>query len=333
MKRQAIHILQKLFSESRLIQMTNERILLPFYHLVSDQPQPHIRHLYQSRNVKQFIQDLDFLCRHFEPISIARLKEIKSKKIAVNKPVFHLSFDDGLREIKDVVAPLLLEHGIPATFFVNSAFIDNRDLFFRYKVSLIIDKIKDHPTDIALIEDLIPNISVANFKQKLLRLKYQDIALIDRIATCLKISFKDFLENNQPYLTSEDLKELQSQGFTIGAHSVDHPLFKDISSDEQRNQVLLCFETLHKDISIANKYFSFPFSDDGINKSFIHWLHIEAQCDLTFGVSGLKYDCHEHHLHRIPMEGTDKSAQDIIKHAYLYFWLKSSLNKNKINRT
>ena len=44
----------------------------------------------------------------------------------LDRRCLHLTFDDGFRELHDVVAPILLRKGIPATFFVNSAFIDNK---------------------------------------------------------------------------------------------------------------------------------------------------------------------------------------------------------------
>jgi hypothetical protein len=38
--------------------------------------------------------------------------------------------------------PILRRKGVPATVFVNSDFVDNQDLFFRFKAALIIDKNK-----------------------------------------------------------------------------------------------------------------------------------------------------------------------------------------------
>ena len=52
-----------------------------------------------------------------------------------------LSFDDGLREIANEIAPLCRQVGVPATFFVNSASLDNRFLCFRNKASLLIEKL------------------------------------------------------------------------------------------------------------------------------------------------------------------------------------------------
>jgi hypothetical protein len=56
-----------------------------------------------------------------------------AKKIAL------LTFDDGFREFYDTVAPVLERKGIYACNFVNPAFIDNKDMMFRCKASLLID--------------------------------------------------------------------------------------------------------------------------------------------------------------------------------------------------
>ena len=52
-----------------------------------------------------------------------------------------LSFDDGLREVYTIIAPILKERGLPATFFITTDFIDNKKLFYRNKASLLIEAI------------------------------------------------------------------------------------------------------------------------------------------------------------------------------------------------
>ena len=128
-----IHILQKI---------TKQKILLPFYHTVAEQPLPHIKHLYRMKTVAEFNKDLDFLLKYFEPIDVETLYHFHTNKIVPEKPVFHLSLDDGLKEIYETVAPILLKKGVPATFFVNSKFADNKALFYRYHTSLAIENLK-----------------------------------------------------------------------------------------------------------------------------------------------------------------------------------------------
>ena len=56
-------------------------------------------------------------------------------------PVFHLAFNDGWREFHGFIAPVLLDKGIPATCFLNSALIDNKELFYRFRSNLSIERI------------------------------------------------------------------------------------------------------------------------------------------------------------------------------------------------
>src|SRR5687768_8144112 len=124
-----------LLSVSRMTALTNHNFILPFYHIVSNEECPHIKNLYRVKTTAQFESDLDFLLQHYTAISINELNHVVEGKFK-NKKIFFLSFDDGLREVHDVIAPILLRKGLPATFFLNADFIDNRALMFRYKVSL-----------------------------------------------------------------------------------------------------------------------------------------------------------------------------------------------------
>jgi hypothetical protein len=64
---------------------------------------------------------------------------LSEKPEIIKKPLLHLSFDDGLSACYDTIAPILLRKGVPATFFLNPAFIDNKALMFRYKISLCLN--------------------------------------------------------------------------------------------------------------------------------------------------------------------------------------------------
>ena len=124
---------------SLLSKAATGKVLAPFYHAVSDIPMPHIRHLYRVKTVAEFERDLDFLLKHYTPIDFHELPNLLQHKPRSGKPPMLLSFDDGLREFYDPIAPILLRKGIPAICFLNSGFLDNKDLFFRYKASLLID--------------------------------------------------------------------------------------------------------------------------------------------------------------------------------------------------
>src|SRR5690606_1022006 len=131
-------------------------------------------------------------------------------------------------------------------------------------------------------------------------------------------------------LSTAEILELQSRGFTFGAHSKDHPFFRDLSINAQKKQVSEDFTFLQQKFGITDKYFSFPFSDEGVKTEFFNYLYREENCKLSFGISGLKDDISKFHLHRIPIEGSLIPASTLIKSEYSYFMMKKPFNKNKI---
>jgi len=323
----------KLFSTGQLIRFSGQKILLPLYHLVSNYEVAHIKNLYPTRNLELFERDLDFLCKNFNPVSLDELEGIIHSGRKIEKPIFHLTFDDGLRQIYDEVSPVLIRKGIPASIFVNTDFIDNKKLFYRYKVSLIIDKLKDLKCSLNVGEILGLNTKDCKMlKNRMLSLNYHECHKIDKIASILGIDFNEYLQKEQPYLSSLQIEFLIKHGFNIGSHSVDHPKFKDIETSVQKQQVTQSFQVLEKKFNIDNLYFSFPFSDESVPASFFKWLFDQTNCRISFGISGLKKDCSRYHLHRVPFEKNLLSAQEIVKKEYFYYLLKSFVNKNKINR-
>ena len=326
--------LQDIIPSKSLLSITRKKIYLPFYHCISDIPLSHISNLYDLKSVQQFEKDLDYLCKFFKPISLDDLKDSIYREKKFTKPHFLLSFDDGLKEVYTNIAPILKRKGIPAVFFVNSKFLDNEDLFFRYKVSLIIEEIKNNQ---GLIKSIIPVLKprredLLSIVRFLLNLGYQEQGMINQIAKLLEIDFTSYLNKVRPYLQTYQVKELLDDGFHFGSHSIDHPLFNEMEFEVQKNQISESFNILERKFQLSSRYFAFPFTDEGIKKELFKWMFFNYRCDLSFGTAGLKDDEYTYHQHRIPFDGNLRSAKDIIKGECLYFVLKSIFNKNKIKR-
>lgn len=316
-----------------LMRLSHRNVLLPFYHSVSVEPLPHIRHLYQNRTIYEFEDDLDFMCEHYRAISIDELYQIVEDDIEPSEPVFHLTFDDGLAECYSVVAPILKKRGLTATIFLNSLFVDNQDLFYRYKASLLIDQLSVSVDLILYSEVLDQNLrSATQIKEAILNIKYADRNKLDLLAQKISYDFNDYLRRHRPYLSSTQIQELIQQGFTFGSHSVDHPILCDLSFEEQQLQISQSFAALIDKFQIKNKYFSFPFNDEGVTSEFMEWMYKAQDIKLSFGISGLKDDTSKYHLHRLPMEGSHDKAEYLVKSEYLYYLAKSVVNKNRISR-
>jgi peptidoglycan/xylan/chitin deacetylase (PgdA/CDA1 family) len=319
-----------------VIGMTGQRLVVPVYHLVSNEAPKHVKHLYQVKDEKQFIRDLDFLLGHYQAIDFHELKTIVDNGKKINKNSFLLSFDDGLREFHDVIAPILLKKGIPAVNFLNNDFIDNRELFFRYKASLLIDCLL-HDSSLLKKDDVKGWLSEqttkhSEFKHVLLSVGFRERDKLDVLARMIGLDFEDYLGKSRPYMSQEEIRKLISQGFFFGAHSLNHPEYRFINMKEQLEQTRDSLNDIAERFALNYRTFAFPFTDFGVGKTFFESLNSTVKVDLTFGSAGLKNDPVPNHIQRIPLETAGLDAEQILKGEYLYYLIRGLFGKNKIRR-
>jgi peptidoglycan/xylan/chitin deacetylase (PgdA/CDA1 family) len=313
-----------------ILKLSNQQLILPVYHTISDIELPHIKHLYRVKSTKEFITDLDFLLKHYKALDFFEFQEHIQKNSQPQKPSFLLSFDDGLSEFSDIIAPILIKKGIPAICFLNSGFIDNKDLFYRFKASLLIEEIHKKPS---LLDKISPFLNGSeNVKQYFLSINYQSKYILDEIAHFIEYDFNDFLIHQKPYLSSEQITNLIKQGFYFGAHSIDHPEFKHIQCQEQIRQTDESVQSICNKFSLQYKIFAFPFTDYSISNQYFNEIKDRNIVDYTFGCAGQKKDSIATNFQRIPFEMGNITGRQILIAELLYYIVKMPLDKNYIHR-
>ncbi|HCE58470.1 MAG TPA: hypothetical protein DER09_11730 [Prolixibacteraceae bacterium] len=292
-------------------------VFLPFYHVVSDEKLPHILN-YNYRNTSQFEKELDFYLKYFKPVG---LKELVNGTYSDDD--FHLSFDDGLRECSDVIAPVLLRKGIPATFFVNPGFVDNKALFHKYRASVVLTRLKNLSAEKAAQITGHKKVSSNEF----LKTTILNENLIDELAQKLEINFDDFLASQQPYLTSAQIFDLKNKGFSIGAHSFNHPEFWKIDTAQQTEEISKSLNWLTSTILPEIKSFAFPFTDSGVPKQVFDTMFNDFGFDVSFGTAGVKYDELANHFQRYPVEQPGDFLHNL-KGEFVYLELRNKIGKS-----
>lgn len=309
------------------------RILLPYHHLVSDSAQPHIEQLYLFKNIAAFKKDIDYLTRHFHPIHPDELYQL----VIQNKPIptgsFLLSFDDGLSQVYHIIAPILKEKNIPAIFFINPDFVDNRQLFYRCKISLLIAELKKYPQHQFIYTQTlqIANKSIEDISEALRKINQNNSYLLDELAQKINFSFDAYLKNTQPFLTREQIITLQHQGFTIGAHSMNHPYYPLLSADEQVEQTLQSCEYVKKLTGQDTCHFSFPHSDKAIRVTTIQKI-LEGNWGLLFGIQNQRPELQHRILHRFNAERPGMPFHQLVKGQIVFNYLEKITGRYKISR-
>lgn len=321
----------------KLMLPNGHRFILPFWHAVSDEPLPHLSQLYRVQGISEFERTLDFFLMNYRPAFIDDVLRLANSKGKWKQNHFYPSFDDGLAECYHVIAPLLKRKGIQAAFFINPLFVDNKTLFHRHKASLILNAIhekKSKDSGLKQAEHLLQQrFNNQNLHQFLQQTVYTDHWLLDQVANIFNIDFDHFRTHQQPYMSLVQIKELQQDGFLIGAHGMDHREFYLSSEEEIMDQISSSMDFLMQEVNPPIKTFAFPYTDFNVSDTIFEKANQEHLWDLSFGTAGIKDETMPNHLQRIPMESSDNEAgKRVIRTEYMWYYLKSVFGKNKVRR-
>lgn len=302
-------------------------ILVPYYHVVSDSKLPHIENLHSFKGIKQFISDVEFLMRNYKPILLPELIKVIKNREKIKDRVFLLTFDDGYKEVYEIVAPILYKKGIPAIFFINTDFLDNKDLSYKNKASLIIDhfKKKPHYTNILIQKcKIFSGKSQMGIINTILSISYKQKTILDEIANILEIDFYDYLKTHQPFMTKEQIARLVKDGFYIGAHSKDHPNYSELSLEDQVHQTIESIRIVKQYFSLSYAVFSYPYGVPGNSEEYLNIIRKEV--DLTFSTSNQLDPKVFWNIPRINFERSLLPARSILT----YHGIKNLIKKTEI---
>jgi peptidoglycan/xylan/chitin deacetylase (PgdA/CDA1 family) len=337
LRREALFAILSRSPISVLEKVLGSFLLIPYYHMISDEDVQHVKHLYRYKTVRAFKEDLEFLLRNCSPISLFDVIQCHKSGRPFPEKSFLLTFDDGFREMSDVVAPILLEKGINATFFVNSAFVDNTELCYLNKASLLVEEVatKWSPSLGSKLANVLGSreSTFINIRSNILALRYQKRSVLDDLAYIAGFDFGDYLVQHKPYLSPDQIRCLVGNGFTVGGHSVNHPLYSMLSLDEQLSQTIESVTYVKTTFDLDYGVFAFPHSDNGVSAKFFQKLHETGLVDLSFGTAGLMQDSVSSHLQRFSLEKPLVPAKRIIAFHQAKRLVKTLTQSTKIARS
>lgn len=266
--------------------LTRPQLVCPFYHVVSDEPGPYLTGRYAIKSQTEFEADLDWLLRRYKPIGLGELLRAACEDKPLPKRSLFLSFDDGYREMAEVIAPILSRKGIPATFFICSSLIDNKTWFFEDRIGLILDAVSHRPPEMRDRAESTAREYGLDLDD-LYAIRSPQHPGIPALGQTLGIDWNHELKQRQPYLRSEQVQDLIEHGFAIGSHSIDHPLFCELTLDEQLRQIRVSMDRLVDRFGLDYRVFSFPYGEFGVDCELFDEVFEKSFVECLFGTRGV----------------------------------------------
>ncbi|MDY7544676.1 glycosyltransferase [Glaciimonas sp. CA11.2] len=170
-----------------------------------------------------------------------------------------ITFDDGYPNWLSGVVPVLEKSAIPATFFISTCQLEGRALWFERLYSILRLTETDRTPLIAplMAHGLYLDHKMIQDADNILKaIKYLPTIQRDNVISSCEAALN--LKPNYPLFTTHDLKALQSKGFAIGAHTVNHPILACCTDADARIEIVRSKEMLEDVLREPVNLFSYP---------------------------------------------------------------------------
>jgi peptidoglycan/xylan/chitin deacetylase (PgdA/CDA1 family) len=204
-----------------------------------------------------------------------------------------ITFDDGYADNYSVAMPILQRHGLTATFFIATGFLDGGRMWndtiietIRACQGAVLDL-----SALGLGSHVLGTVTAqqAAIASLIGQIKYhpvaQRISLTEEIARIAKVQPPQNL-----MMTSAEVKAMRQAGMQIGAHTVSHPILASLVDDQARQEIGDSKRFLEQLLGELVTVFAYPNGKPGEDYSpqsveVVRSLGFDAAVSTQWGVS------------------------------------------------
>jgi peptidoglycan/xylan/chitin deacetylase (PgdA/CDA1 family) len=274
-----------------------------------------------------FAGQMETLARDWSPLSLAELVEAFDRRRLPERAVA-VTFDDGYADNLEVAAPILVEHGIPATLFVATELIDSDGPpWWDELASLLLEPSRLPPTltlssrkgnqwTISPVGADEPRTAVSPQPWEArpgtrLRAFYEVwLALRELDAQTREAALEEIADwadaprpSGRVLLTWEQLREFAAiPGLGLGAHTLTHPALPSCSPEDAHTEIAGGADRLRTRVGVEVDQFAYPF---GAWSPSVARLVAELGFHAAYTTDGnaISWSSSPHALPRLPAEG------------------------------
>ncbi len=204
---------------------------------------------------------------HCTVVSIADVRLfLRGRKLPPN-PVM-ITFDDGYSDCHDVALPILRRAGVPATFFVPTAFPGAGRLFWWDRVSLLLHRCQaervelEYPRRLVLAPRADPEGAAAHVARAIKRTPGVELERVweelERVAGVALAPAEERALAARQILSWDAVRSLDAAGMDVESHSHDHMVLNTLSPDAARRDLERSAAVLRDELGRAPFAVAYP---------------------------------------------------------------------------
>lgn len=245
----------------RTLDSLRRRTKIVYAHQVAP-PAPHFSSFGRPFGPEELDAQLTQLGRHFEFAPLAAVlarNDEPSQLLAV-------TFDDGYDLVGSGAKEVLDSHGVKATVFVLTDYMDNRGLMWRNKLSAIraLRPPDAYVTSYNRVTARVGAPPIRAASELMGAAMRWEMGHKDELAdalweACDMPPLAEYLDEHRPYLSREQLATWRADGHFVGLHTATHPDCSKLDADGVAAEILEPGRRLSKELGVAQLHFSYPF--------------------------------------------------------------------------
>jgi peptidoglycan/xylan/chitin deacetylase (PgdA/CDA1 family) len=220
----------------------NSSLRCMVFHNITDEETPFTAGIGVNTSPQEFEATLGFIKKYYSPVSLQDLLGNRNgRKLPSNALL--LTFDDAYASVAEIAAPLCKQQNIPAVFFVNAAFVDNRRLAPDNLVCYVVDRYGLDPLNAAVRGVFGEKLPVPRSLAEVFGTFFPALSLaerdtfLDALKQLTGIDEQKLAIEARLYLTRQQVCSLPSYGFEIGNHTFTHTHCRSLSGEELESEV------------------------------------------------------------------------------------------------
>ncbi|MCK6482898.1 MAG: polysaccharide deacetylase family protein [Phycisphaerae bacterium] len=243
------------------------------YHGIAPNDDPFTVGLPLRHTPSELAAHMAFLRRHYRPVGLVELIEAVEDGRTLDRAVL-VTFDDGLRSVKEHAWPVLRRFEVPIAIFATTSVIGNADLLWRHKLTWLLTHGRAREVFAALRTEYLRrnldadgtvfprHVDATPDLYELTRRHFRpDVvpAVLDEVLARHGWSGPALANKFRPYLDPDDLRDADPRWVTFGNHTHTHPLLSALTPAEQRRELGLARELLTRWTGRAPAAVAYPF--------------------------------------------------------------------------